>query len=903
MSRLHPQQRHARTLGFRLSLVMAIVMVGIVTVLSVVGGWRSFDREVASKRELIAGAASAYAAALSEPLAQGDRPGAKRALRGVRDLPGVLHVTVETSDGPAFLQLGSSAMLVDRNLDPEGMSTAELWAARQIRVKVPIVNSGRPVGTIAILSDISDLRANIQAAFGKTAIIAISTITAGLLMMQIVITRMTRPLRQLTASMAAFADDQASPLPAIEASDQETGILANAYNQMIESIRARDARIARQVETLEDTVDARTHELRLARDEAEAANAAKSDFLATMSHEIRTPMNGMLVMAEVLGTADLPVKERRYAEIISRSGKRLLTIINDILDLSKIEAGKLELEMESLSTDMLVNDVVSLFRERAESRGLELVCHIGQDVPETIFGDPTRLGQVLTNLVNNALKFTDTGAVRLVMSLAGLTDAGAARLRITVEDTGIGIPQDKLDTIFEAFSQGESSTNRRYGGTGLGLAICKRLVMAMGGEISAASVPGEGSCFTVTLEAEIDQSAPAGIDHPIDIAIRLELPEARQMLDRAICEQDCRIVPLEAAELIIAGVKEASKLPPHDAPVLVLAQLGEDVSQLVEEGLACDVAFRPQTRREFTNALICAFRGGSHLRAPTGVAPERPRQTGLAGLHVLAAEDDLINREVLGEVLGQLAIAVTFAEDGMEAVSLAAQGAFDAILMDGSMPVMDGFEATRRIRAYEADVGTRRVPIIALTAQVAGTDNDAWERAGADAHLTKPFTLDSLSGALAALADAALRPADDDEAMKSGQTFCAVADASPVFDTDTLGNMDALGSRAGRNIRQKIWDLFVVRAPDAMSEIESLLGAGADAETIASKAHAFKSMALSAGTARLAEGLKRLEQVAAGGGSSSDIRAATDICRTSLAQTLDAIATHEEQPARDLASA
>ena len=892
-------QRHFRTLGFRLSLVMALVMIATVLALTVVSGWRSFDREVASKRELLTGAVSAYAAAIAEPLAQGDPGRTAQALRGVRNLPGVNHVIVETAEGETFLEIGSTAMLVDRDLDPGGMTTRGLWEARQLRVTTPIVKSGEKIGEIALLTDISDVRADILDAFWATAIMAISTITAGLLATQIFISRMTQPLRQLTASMAAFADDQASSLPDIRAGNDETDILADAYNRMIASLRERDARIARQVETLEETVEARTHELRLARDEAEAANAAKSDFLATMSHEIRTPMNGMLVMAEVLGKSALPEKERRYTEIISRSGKRLMTIINDILDLSKIEAGKLELEDESVVMDTLVNDVVSLFRERAQAKGLELMCFVDQDVPESVRGDPTRLGQVLNNLVSNALKFTESGSVIVDIALRDGAPAGQARLVITVEDTGIGIPGERLGSIFDAFSQAEGSTNRRFGGTGLGLAICKRLVTAMGGDISVTSTPGRGSCFTIILDAPVEAPAPACVSQPMDIAICHGSENVRKLLNRAIEQQGCRVVAPEEADIIIAGTDEARRLNDPGVPVVLLAYLGNEAEELVAEGLAQDLFVRPLTRAGFATKLDAVREGRfSRLetnREPAGTGPTRR----FAGLRVLAAEDDAVNREVLQEALNMLGASVSFAENGAEAVRLAGAEPFDAIFMDGSMPVMDGFEAASRIRAAEAETGQPHTPIIALTAQVAGTDDTAWRDAGADAHLAKPFTLDSLSGALEGLAGPRADAEPKDAAPKTGATIAQ--DDMPVFDAATLRNMEALSGGKGRSIKHRIWSLFTVRAPDAMAELKAAVSGRSDTKDIADKAHAFKSMALSAGTARLADRLKALELAAAGEAPHDTLEAAVEACDTALHETLKAI--DRETPPADAASA
>ena len=284
--------------------------------------------------------------------------------------------------------------------------------------------------------------------------------------------------------------------------DDEVGDLVSGFNEMLAEIRTRDVMLADHLAGLEQTVAERTHDLAVAKDSAEQANHAKSDFLATMSHEIRTPMNGVMVMAEMLAAGELPPKQRRFAEVIAKSGASLIAIINDILDFSKIEAGKLELEAAPADPAELAEDVLALFWERARAKGLDLAAYIDPATPALIETDPTRLRQVIGNLVNNAIKFTETGAVMVQIAPVG------DWLRVAVRDTGIGIPADKISTLFEAFTQADQSTTRRFGGTGLGLAICKRLAEAMGGALTAASEVGRGSVFTLDLPMTVIAPAP-----------------------------------------------------------------------------------------------------------------------------------------------------------------------------------------------------------------------------------------------------------------------------------------------------------------------------------------------------------------------------------------------------------
>ena len=383
--------------SIRLRLTLLVVVLIITTVMSISGimAWKGFEREVASQQSLLAGAASAYAAAIADPVAGNDKAAAVSMLRGVRDLPGIVQADITLANGRVFAQLGSGAILVGRD-DARALTARDLFSSRQMHVEIPILNGGEQVGTLGMLADISTLREAVFDSLRATAIMSLVAIIAGIALAQWPITHLTRPLRQLTAMMAAFRDDEAASIERIEGGRDETGVLAETFNTMIGSIVERDARLARHLASLEQTVEERTHSLRIARDEAEAANAAKSNFLATMSHEIRTPMNGMMVMAEMLTSADLSPRHRRYADIISRSGKSLLTIINDILDLSKIESGKMDLEILPVSLDSLVADVASLFWERAREKGLQLATYVSPHVPVSILGDPTRLNQIVT---------------------------------------------------------------------------------------------------------------------------------------------------------------------------------------------------------------------------------------------------------------------------------------------------------------------------------------------------------------------------------------------------------------------------------------------------------------------------------------------------------------------------
>ncbi|MEQ8300422.1 MAG: ATP-binding protein [Hyphomonas sp.] len=875
------------SLRFRMSVLVAFAIFSVVMVTAALNAWRGFDREIANYRALLAGAGSAYVAALADPVADQDQGAALASLRGVRDLPNVLQTDIALADGSTFVQIGAGALLVRESGDPAAMTKAEIWSARYLRFELPIVKGGETIGTLGLLSDVSEMKQAVIDDLVITALTAFLAILIGIVIAQVLIARMTRPLKLLTGVMGSFAHNGEAALPDLPVGKDETGVLANAFNDMIASIRERDQRLARHLETLEETVENRTVDLRLARDEAEAANAAKSDFLATMSHEIRTPMNGMLVMAEMLSAADLSTRHRRYADIISRSGKGLLTIINDILDLSKIEAGHLDLESIPLSPEALAIDATSLFWEQAREGRLELATHVSPRVPNLVLGDPTRLNQVVTNLVNNALKFTETGGVLIRLDALPCDQADAVTLVIEVEDTGIGIPEDKIDHIFESFSQADQTTTRRFGGTGLGLSVCQKLVNAMGGRISVTSQLGRGSVFRVDVQVPVEDMPVT--ESTLPLRVFLDVPEGveHRALSQSLSVFGC-IITDDAPDFIVGkSATLARNQYASSTPRIVLTDIGDTLAdEVLRDGKAADCLTNPYSRADLSALLqrvaTGTLRGADALKAQ----PDATVARSFAGCRVLAADDNAVNREVLREALSTLKVEAIFVEDGAEAVRRAAEEHFDLVFMDGSMPVMDGLEATRQIRAAEARLGTPRLPVIALTAQMAGHDSDAWSDAGADGHVTKPFSLGHLTTAIAGVYGGAPNPAPQ-----------AQFDETPLLNETTIATLDSLGSKSGRDVRAKVWNMFSERAPIERETLNDML-VSSRLTAISRKAHAFKSMALSAGAERLAELLASVEALAASEADRDEITRMASAAMSTLDETMAAMQAATPAPNR-----
>jgi signal transduction histidine kinase/DNA-binding response OmpR family regulator/HPt (histidine-containing phosphotransfer) domain-containing protein len=848
---------------------------------------------LASQARLVANISQAAVAFL-------DRVEAQRVLSVVEANPSILRARLFLSDGSLFADYrrpgAGPSMARYRANDVTGYQFSEdsltAWAN--------VMELDQVAGRVELVASLEPLDAALLRTQLETAAVLAAALLLSFLASLHEVRRLSRPVESLSALMTRLSSNPTLDERARAEGEDEIARLGQGFNQLIDTIQARDRELGLYRDDLEQRVVQRTRDLNLAIDEARQANRAKSDFLARMSHEIRTPMNAIIGLSQLQLKTRLDVRQRDYQEKILAASEVLLGVINDVLDYSKIEAGKLSLESIPFLLPRVLRNLAGVVAIKAQDKGLELLFNIDPAVPRGLIGDPLRLGQVLTNLINNAIKFTERGEVLVSVGLepgSDVSGTGPVTLVFSVRDTGMGIPAARQRDLFTPFTQLDDSITRRFGGTGLGLAICKQLTELMGGDIWVESTPDEGSCFTfrVRLGVDAELSASQRFSHHLEgqrVLVVDDNTHARTILAQLLGGFGMRVSLCDSGELGLLRLQEAARsgdpyrivlldwlMPDMDGiefagrlrdlasdpgarPAILMVTAGDpdDLGEKLARLGISQILAKPICEGPLHDALLELLLGTAAAEAQRHDRDTRARSLDLhaiQGARVLLVDDVKLNRHVAGEFLRQAGVQVDMAENGREAIEKIRATPYDLVLMDIQMPELDGLAATELLRA---EPRFRDLPIVAMTAHAMAGDAARSLAAGMNDHLTKPIIAETLHAAL--LRWIAPRPGIGAVAGAQPQGPAATPRAGNP-DLPELEGIDTASGLANHMHDPVFYRRTLIQFHEEFADTDARIRAALardDYPTARRHAHSLKSTAAAIGARRLSEAARVLEQ-------------------------------------------